>query len=134
MTHKTCTKCGETKETKGFSKDRTKPDGMYSSCKSCVNVKRRLTYGRDSARIKARKRRQQDFVYDFLSKHSCELCGETNILYLQFDHLDRADKVANVSHMTSGSLENLKAEMAKCRVVCLNCHVEVTANQVNWYI
>ena len=134
MSSKKCTKCEEVKELSSFNKDKTKPDGLYSSCKPCVNINRRLTYGRDSVRIKARKRKQQDFVYDYLSENSCKLCGEEDILYLQFDHLDRKNKVANISHMVSGSMENLKAEMDKCRVVCVKCHVVVTANQFNWYI
>ena len=32
---KTCSKCGETKELFEFKKDKTKPDGFYSSCKQC---------------------------------------------------------------------------------------------------
>lgn len=35
MNTKTCTKCKETKETSEFSKDKSKKDGLRSSCKAC---------------------------------------------------------------------------------------------------
>ena len=37
LTHKTCSKCGETKPVSEFTVDKTKPDGYYSSCKGCKN-------------------------------------------------------------------------------------------------
>jgi hypothetical protein len=42
---------------------------------------------------------------------------------MDFDHLDRSQKVANVGVIiTRGSWAKLKAEIAKCEVVCANCH------------
>lgn len=35
---KKCSKCEETKPVAEFYKDKQKPDGLYSSCKSCVNL------------------------------------------------------------------------------------------------
>jgi hypothetical protein len=40
MKTKICSKCGEEKELVEFKKDRTKKDGLYSSCKDCVAVYR----------------------------------------------------------------------------------------------
>lgn len=52
----------------------------------------------------------------------CADCGQSYPpVVMDFDHL--GDKVANVSRLvTAGSVKNLVAEIAKCEVVCSNCH------------
>ena len=55
----------------------------------------------------------------------CVDCGlRPEILQvLEFDHRDDEPKLFDVSdRMTSGNLEDLKREIAKCDVVCANCH------------
>lgn len=59
----------------------------------------------------------------------CSDCGAQYPYYvMQFDHLpERGAKQYNISElMVSGSTEALKAEAAKCEVVCANCHAERT--------
>lgn len=41
---KQCSKCGDTKELSCFSKDPSKSDGLYSSCKTCKSVGSRKNY------------------------------------------------------------------------------------------
>ena len=38
MTHKQCTKCGETKPLEEFHRKHTAADGRRSACKSCINA------------------------------------------------------------------------------------------------
>lgn len=40
---------------------------------------------------------------------------------MDFDHV-RGTKVGNVSGMQTASIDTLEAEIAKCDVVCANCH------------
>ena len=134
MPLKKCSKCELHKDTSQFNKDASKPDGLYSSCKACVNLARRKTYGRDSQRWKERKRKNQDYVYDYLSDRCCEECGESDIIVLQFDHIEPENKVATVSDLASGSFERLIDEIDKCRILCANCHTRHTAQQFNWYV
>ena len=67
------------------------------------------------------------------SERGCEVCGfNAHPAALQFDHIDpatkyrtKAGKVVHPSDMIKGgrySLETALAEIAKCRVVCANCH------------
>jgi len=42
-TSKICTKCKINKSTTEFKKDRTKIDGLYSSCKKCVSFDRKIS-------------------------------------------------------------------------------------------
>ena len=52
----------------------------------------------------------------------CMDCGETNPIVLDFDHLH--NKKYNVSRMIHDgfSWAAIKKEIAKCEVVCANCH------------
>lgn len=53
--------------------------------------------------------------------HDCE--QEYPHYIMEFDHRDGEVKVANVSHFVwKGSRKAFLAEIAKCDVVCANCH------------
>jgi len=53
----------------------------------------------------------------------CQICGyNKHPVALEFDHLNKADKVKDVSNMKKGNLKKLIAEVRKCRVLCANCH------------
>jgi hypothetical protein len=60
----------------------------------------------------------------------CFDCGETNHIVLDFDHLK--DKKYNVSRMIHDgfSWAAIKKEIAKCEVVCANCHRIRTYNRL----
>lgn len=75
----------------------------------------------------------RDYVHEYLKNHPCEDCGETDIVVLEFDHIDKELKTESIARMIrSASLERLKTEMAKCRVLCANDHKRRTAKQFNW--
>lgn len=60
----------------------------------------------------------------------CTDCGVSYPYYvMQFDHLDPAEKLFNIGHIgpTTGR-KRLLAEIAKCDVVCANCHCVRTHN------
>jgi len=64
------------------------------------------------------------YVQRYKEAHPCRDCGETNWIVLQFDHV-RGRKVANISEMVARAVsqEKLEGEIAKCEVVCANCHI-----------
>ena len=60
----------------------------------------------------------------------CADCGyNLHPAALHFDHLDGATKVNRIAQMTFGAEERLLAEIAKCEVVCANCHAIRTARR-----
>lgn len=68
---------------------------------------------------------------NYLAAHSCVDCGESDIVVLEFDH--RGGKVKAVSRFKGYKIETLMAEIAKCDVVCCNCHRRRTARQFGSY-
>ena len=54
----------------------------------------------------------------------CELCPESHVAAFDFHHVDPKKKIAGINRMINrnNSLEKIQAEIAKCRVICSNCH------------
>jgi 5-methylcytosine-specific restriction endonuclease McrA len=83
----------------------------------------------------ARKRRRakQDLLYEYLLTQCCEICGEKDIIVLEFDHV--GTKIKNISRMVNNhSWKMVQKELKECRVLCTNCHRRRTAEQLNWYV
>lgn len=59
----------------------------------------------------------------------CEKCGENHVACLDFHH--KADKEDNISRLVLSSIDKLKREIAKCTVLCANCHRKLHYEQKN---
>src|SRR5271154_5645693 len=64
----------------------------------------------------------RNYIYHCKLSKGCSRCGERRPSCLQFHHLDPKVKTANISGWTR-SLESLKTEIAKCEILCGNCHL-----------
>jgi hypothetical protein len=88
-------------------------------------------------RARVRRGRVQDenrlMLWQYLSRHPCVDCGESDPVVLEFDHL--CDKRANVSAMVSGGYtwSTIALEIGKCEVRCVNCHLRKTARELGIY-
>lgn len=78
--------------------------------------------------------RNRQYLWDYYSTHPCVDCGETDPVVLEADHV-RGVKKYNVGAMahSTRSLRAIDEELAKCDVVCANCHRRRTAVQQGWY-
>jgi hypothetical protein len=62
---------------------------------------------------------------------ACKLCGYSRCLEaLVFHHLDPATKLFELSGAHSRSQAALQSEVAKCVLLCANCHSEVHTGKV----
>lgn len=86
-------------------------------------------------RVKAsRKRRIQKnkLVVDAARRSGCAACPEVDLSCLVFHHLDPKQKDRNISEMVSRlSTERVVAEIAKCIVLCANCHMKHHAGKLD---
>jgi len=137
METKICSTCKIEKELSEFGNNKSKLDGKQYYCKECGRESGRKHYLNNEQRrnnIKLRNNsafeRYREFVTEYLLSHPCVDCGESNPLFLDFDHM--GDKRYNVSCMRHYSLESIKAEIKKCDVRCLKCHRRKTAIEQNW--
>jgi len=57
-------------------------------------------------------------------ERGCEHCGyREDARALQFDHIDPATKSFTIGSSSHLAWERVVAEIAKCRVLCANCHM-----------
>lgn len=79
------------------------------------------------------RRRQANMylIYAYLSVHPCIDCGETDVRVLEFDHV-RGVKRGQVGSMAAVSRRAVIDEIAKCDVVCANCHKRRTWIQLGY--
>lgn len=127
-----CIKCERVSNNTRQAKARGNPDyqarGFYRMTPEMkVSQKSRYRKGK-TARVK-------DFVSTFLIGQKCLTCPESRLVCLQFDHRDPKTKEFEIAKALKGSisLERIKAEIAKCDIVCANCHLVRTAAQFgNW--
>lgn len=71
------------------------------------------------------KKDKQKFVDDYKAERGCAKCPVKDPRILVFHHLDPDGKDGTISRMIGSrrSLDVIKAEIAKCQVLCHNCHV-----------
>jgi hypothetical protein len=112
-----------------FSVRRAAPDGRQSACKDCQAERDRANYVDNARRrrriVESNERRRQRrtaLLRDLKAAAGCADCGEDDPIVLEFDHLDAGTKSGDIATMAAGSWDALEAELAKCEVVCANCH------------
>lgn len=92
--------------------------------KSRARIRAHYRNNKDYYLQKNRRRRLelQDFLRDLKSSTPCVDCQKIYPYYvMDFDHLrDKAKVVSRI--VRSGSMTLLMAEIAKCELVCANCH------------
>lgn len=129
---KWCPGCEAERPAEDFPPNKARSDGLGSVCRVCQRLlnnaswarhgeKRRETKALYLRRVRQENRRR---VLEYLSRCSCEDCGETDVIVLEFHHLDPSLKRAAVATLVSEGQpwEVILSEIAKCAVVCANDH------------
>jgi hypothetical protein len=132
---KRCPQCGEVKPATEFYARRPSSDATYlrAYCKSCIRSYRRDHYRKNKAiyikHAKCRNAKIRDLIRSAKDK-PCADCGRTFPYYvMEFDHRDGEVKCFNIADVMGPrrtGMQRMLAEMAKCDVVCANCHRERT--------
>ncbi len=126
-----CKKCQEWKDEEEFDWRWKDKEIRQNVCRSCRSGENSAWYEghKEEQKDRSRKHKQgaideaQYYIYDYLSYSKCEECGEYDFAVLTFHHV-RGIKKMDVSQMAAQgySIKAIKAEIAKCIVLCFNCH------------
>ena len=111
-----------------------KPAVAHGLCAICYQREDRK---RNPEKHKRRTYQLRDRRKAWLLKHKDKPCMDCNQRFphyvMEFDHREGTLKVASMSRMlkTHSSIKSLELEMAKCDLVCANCHAVRTYERVN---
>lgn len=131
---KVCSTCKTKKDITQFGTRSNSKDGKLGQCKECVVVY--FKEYRDNnrkyfqAKLNRYRKRTRDYLISVKASTPCADCGSLyHPCVMDFDHVtgDKTDNVSNIA--ASGRLSALKREIAKCELVCSNCHRVRTYNR-----
>ena len=81
---------------------------------------------KNSDKVRAWRRRQRKFLQKY-KERPCMDCGMQYPYYvMQFDHVRGHKAFPMSSPSATRSMARMQEEIAKCDVVCANCHAERT--------
>lgn len=119
------------KDESEYAKNTSRPDGLQTSCKGCHRQYVNAHYQAHKPYYKAKARKNADAHYaereawinNFKSGPCLDCGGRFPPCAMDFDHV-RGTKIDNVSWMRvrGRSKASILAEIAKCELVCANCH------------
>jgi hypothetical protein len=132
---KVCSRCEHPKSYDDFQ--RRTNGRVYSWCKLChaehQKIAREPKKKESNRRIQELRNTRRDeikiTVISHLKNNPCIKCHEHDIVVLEFDHRNPDIKEFCISEAIKNvpSMKRLKAEIAKCDVLCANCHRRKTA-------
>lgn len=110
-------------------RERVGSDTLRNPCKDCMNSRRRAWFkanpDRRNAKAREDRRRRREWLDSLKADKPCLDCGgEFPPYVMDFDHRDPATKLHNVARMLDRNRPETEilAEIAKCDLVCANCH------------
>ena len=124
---KKCARCQETKPAEEFRTHR-------AYCVECNRAYGRENYRKNKDRYFRQAQKRDHEMDTFLAEAKSVPCTDCGVSYphyvMDFDHL--SDKEFGIAQMRRRRMafSRIRAEIAKCEVVCSNCHRERT-NQRN---
>lgn len=133
---KRCARCGETKPLSEFHRHKGRRDGVQTYCKPCRVVIDHNRYERvRGTRVPTRiwKRGRSEWLLN-LKSGPCTDCGRVFPPHvMQWDHLPGTPKVGDISQGLRGLSDGqILEEIAKCELVCANCHAIRTFERAGW--
>lgn len=127
-----CSRCKESKPESSFSRNRSKKRGFQDFCRECQKTVKDSHYQRKKPvyfkKVALYRKRLSLLVVSLKEGKSCMDCGVAYPPWvMDFDHRPGTKKVINVSQICKrGSERQIYEEIAKCDLVCSNCHRQRT--------
>lgn len=120
---KTCSKCHQEKTDASFYRSR---GTSRSECIACEQARRIAFHEANPGYFADKTRKSKNKCREYLKAVKNQPCADCGVSYpyyvMDFDH--KGGKVFNIGAGRGVSMARLKSEVAKCDVVCSNCHRE----------
>ena len=136
---KACGRCGQSKPISEFAWRRKSRDQRDNYCRPCRAAYKREHYAAHRDRYISNASRRKRAItaaraaklIAYFQERPCIDCGESDPLVLEFDHLE--DKSFDIAKgIRDRSWQSVLNEIAKCDVVCANCHRRRTARRAGF--
>jgi len=92
----------------------------------------------DREQANIRKQAARDFVANYKLECGCEKCGyNESHTALDMAHIERGTKTTTQgrsAYNQNWSINRIKQELTKCRILCANCHRVETAIENGWRV
>lgn len=132
METKTCSVCGETKPLDQFTKQHSTNDSQCKTCRALwARNYRKSAYGR--RRISENNKNYVRRQLEYLKTHPCCICGETNPLKLEFDHIIPLKNGKEKRVTQQKWTKHYTPDESIIQVLCANCHRVKTHKEQNTF-
>lgn len=124
---KMCGTCGKIQSLDEFCKKKASKDGLNSSCRTCKSrfnadhYKNNTQYYRD--KTTRRHHELQQWWKTYKEKLLCSKCGFDHPAAIVFHHRNPENKKDTVSSLVHSGKKVVLEEIAKCDILCSNCHM-----------
>jgi len=137
---KRCSRCATVKPRSYFNRSARNPDGLQVYCKDCSAEVSHARYELTVGRSVPRKSRlvyavaRGAWLRGLKAGRPCTDCGRVfDPQVMQWDHLPGFAKIGDISGSWVGWTEEaILNEIAKCELVCTNCHTIRTFRRNGW--
>lgn len=121
---KLCRYCGKSYPESDFGVAKTTATKIYrrQKCRFCYRKTKNIL-----------KDNRRGWMETYKKEHGCIRCKITDPRVLEFHHTDIAQKEFNIAdyYYSQYGIEKLEREIAKCVVICANCHRILHAEERN---
>lgn len=123
---KKCSICKVEKPLDEFNNNSQRKDGKQNKCKSCSRQVSKKHYNATKddfqRKVYARRSALLQKVEEYKSDKHCTKCSENDPCCLDFHHIrDKKHEISNMAY-EGYSWESILDEIAKCVILCSNCH------------
>lgn len=125
---KTCPKCNAEKDNEDFAWKDQKLNKRFHHCRLCQSKISKRHYHQNKSEYRKRNiqttRITHEYIFNLKAQTACADCGlKYHPVVMDFDHLPEYVKRDHISSLARNrTLAVVKAEIAKCEIVCANCH------------
>lgn len=122
---KFCPHCEQTRDVSLFYAKSGRPGEHHSWCKTCHRTYYKAKGPEYNLKFQNRLREEkQEYVRKIKAQRGCSECGERRHPCLEYHHVDPKTKSGVVWKIanSNATYARIDAEIAKCIVLCSNCH------------